>query len=341
MNHISGLGAAAVVAALTLFAPVQLTSQSPEEAVVQVVQDLFDAMRAGDGEALVAMSRAAALAATDKQAEAIDLLLEVEQLPKLVPFCSPQNYEKVALYLRSTAQYAALPEEQEATLITCFEVYASQKRYPEALLLAQKVNQNALIDRVMAECSDLTTRRQMAFMIGRQRNNFESEDEELKNIISYERLSEHFKALARELDVVEPKTPDQIFKLHLEERKGEARIDSSKHNLACTYVNGFVNAGFGKDTLMTPDNSQWIWKNKDTGMQAASASLGLLMLWDIDDGLSYIDKYMDNADDNIVAGSFLAVGLVNSGIKNETDPGKPPPPPPPGRASPRRSVCAP
>ena len=73
---------------------------------------------------------------------------------------------------------------------------------------------------------------------------------------------------------------------------------------------------------MTPDNSQWIWKNKDTGMQAASASLGLLLLWDIDDGLSYIDKYMDQQDDNIVAGSFLAVGLVNSGIKNETDPGK-------------------
>lgn len=55
MNHISGLGATAVVAALIFFAPGELTSQSPEEAVVQVVQDLFDAMRAGDGDALNAL----------------------------------------------------------------------------------------------------------------------------------------------------------------------------------------------------------------------------------------------------------------------------------------------
>ena len=48
----------------------------------------------------------------------------------------------------------------------------------------------------------------MAFIIGRQRSAYESADEELQQIISYERLSEHFKALARELDVVEPKTPD-------------------------------------------------------------------------------------------------------------------------------------
>ena len=146
--------------------------------------------------------------AHNAEPEAIDLLMEVEQLPKLIPHCTQQNFEKVALYLRSSAQYAADPEEQEATLITCFEVYAAMKRYPEALLLAQKVNQNKLIESMMTECKDPTTLKQLAFIIGRQRSPYESADEELQQIISYERLSEHFKALARELDVVEPKTPD-------------------------------------------------------------------------------------------------------------------------------------
>jgi 26S proteasome regulatory subunit N1 len=162
----------------------------------------------------------------------------------------------------------------------------------------------------------------MAFMLGRQRNNFETDDEDLSRIISNERLCEHFKALGRDLDVLEPKTPENIYKSHLEERKHNINdhIDSAKDNLASTYVNAFVNAGFGKDLMMTVDGDNWIHKNKDYGMQAAAASLGMLLLWDIDEGLSKIDKYMESGDDYIVAGSYMAVGLVNSGIKNECDP---------------------
>lgn len=55
-------------------------------------------------------------------------------------------------------------------------------------------------------------------------------------------------------------------------------------------------------------------------MLAASASLGMILLWDIDEGLTQIDKYLEAGDDNIVAGSFMAMGIVNCGIKNECDP---------------------
>jgi 26S proteasome regulatory subunit N1 len=47
-------------------------------------------------------------------------------------------------------------------------------------------------------------------------------------------------------------------------------IDSAKQNLATTYVNAFVNAAYGKDLLMTAQNSDnkesWIYKNKEGGM---------------------------------------------------------------------------
>ena len=68
------------------------------------------------------------------------------------------------------------------------------------------------------------------------------------------------------------------------------------------------------------DKDSWIYKNKEGGMLAAAASLGMTLLWDIDEGLSQIDKYMEAGDDHIVAGSYIAIGIVNSGIKNETDP---------------------
>lgn len=94
-----------------------------------------------------------------------------------------------------------------------------QKKYPHALRVAQKINDMNLVNEVMSTCKDKTTLNQMAFMLGRQRNPYQTDDEELSKIISNEKLSEHFKSLARDLDVLEPKHPDQIFKVHLEERK--------------------------------------------------------------------------------------------------------------------------
>lgn len=177
----------------------------------------------------------------------------------------------------------------------------------------------------MNECTDRVSLKQMAFMLGRQRNPFITADEELNRIVSNEKLSEHYKSLARELNVVEPKHPDQIFKTHLEDKRwrhGAPGIDSAKKNLANTYVNAFVNAGFGSDLLIrnTQANEDWVFKTKDDGQTAAAASLGMILLWDIEEGLSQIDKYMDRKENTIVSGAFMALGLVNSGITNECDP---------------------
>jgi len=160
----------------------------------------------------------------------------------------------------------------------------------------------------------------MSFMLGRQRNPYESEDADLQGIISNEKLSEHFKSLARDLDVVEPKHPDSIFKSHLDNNRfAGGEIDSAKKNLALTYVNAFVNAAYGKDLLITnaENNEDWVFKTKEDGQTAAAASLGMLLLWDIDEGFAQIDKYLDRSENDIVMGGFMALGLVNTGIVNE------------------------
>lgn len=36
-------------------------------------------------------------------------------------------------------------------------------------------------------------------------------------------------------------------------------------NLASSFVNGFVNAAFGQDKLLTDDGNKWLYKNKDHG----------------------------------------------------------------------------
>ena len=44
------------------------------------------------------------------------------------------------------------------------------------------------------------------------------------------------------------------------------KMDSARQNLASSFVNGFVNAAFGKDKLLTEDGNKWIYKHNDHGM---------------------------------------------------------------------------
>ena len=75
-----------------------------------------------------------------------------------------------------------------------------------------------------------------------------------------------------------------------------------------------------KDGEEATREEKWIFKVKEEGQIAAGASLGMILLWDIDEALTQIDKYMDHPNPQIQAGSFMAIGIVNSGIKNECDP---------------------
>lgn len=43
-------------------------------------------------------------------------------------------------------------------------------------------------------------------------------------------------------------------------------VDSARHNLASTFVNAFVNAGFSRDKLVSvEDGNKWMYKNKQHG----------------------------------------------------------------------------
>jgi 26S proteasome regulatory subunit N1 len=54
-------------------------------------------------------------------------------------------------------------------------------------------------------------------------------------------------------------------------------IDSARANLAGTFVNAFVNAGFGNDKLMVKaeESNSWVYKNKDHGTHLVVLSICL------------------------------------------------------------------
>ena len=47
------------------------------------------------------------------------------------------------------------------------------------------------------------------------------------------------------------------------------------------------------------DGNKWIYKHKGVGMMSATASLGLILLWDVEGGLTQIDKFLYSNEDYI------------------------------------------
>lgn len=86
---------------------------------------------------------------------------------------------------------------------------------------------------------------------------------DIEDILSNCHVNNHFHVLARELDIMEPKHPDDIYKTWLESNTlRRTDHDSARANLAATFVSGFVHAGFGQDKLMENTSECWVYKNK-------------------------------------------------------------------------------
>jgi 26S proteasome regulatory subunit N1 len=85
--------------------------------------------------------------------EAVDLLMEVEKLDKIIPHCDKENFNRVCLYLSSCANYVPEPEDT-IILKTTLEIYRKFKQWPNALRLAMRMNDKELINEVFTSCTD-------------------------------------------------------------------------------------------------------------------------------------------------------------------------------------------
>ncbi|KAJ3122184.1 proteasome regulatory particle base subunit [Nowakowskiella sp. JEL0407] len=256
------------------------------------------------------------------EADACDLLLELEALDHLPKFVDKNTFQRVCLYIVSCVNYVAPPDDV-AILKTAHTIYRAQNEYPQALQISIKLNDMDLIKDDFNSCPDNLLKKQLAYILARQRIWWDTEDDDLNAILSNTDLSEQFYSFARDLDVLEPKAPEDIYKSHLENVRGggSSNVDSARQNLASTFVNAFVNAGFRGDKLMTANTEEeasWVYKNKDHGMLSAVASVGMIELWDLSK-MNELDKYTYANSDYIKAGALLGLCLLTAGVRDEAE----------------------
>lgn len=86
---------------------------------------------------------------------------------------------------------------------------------------------------------------------------------EIETILGNGYVNGYYLSMARELDIMEPKTPEEIYKSWLE--PSHIRLleqDSARANLATTFASAFVHTGFGRDKLMCDSEIHWVYNNK-------------------------------------------------------------------------------
>nr|CAA70948.1 19S regulatory cap region of 26S protease subunit 2 [Schizosaccharomyces pombe] len=258
------------------------------------------------------------------EADAIDLLQELGAIEKVVPFVELDNASRVCLYITSCVNLLPFPEDV-AMLRTAHAIYRKFDQLTQALNVAIRLDDMSLIKEDCEAATDPLLKKQMSYMLARQQIPMDMGDEELNDALNNTHLSDHFHYLGKELNLMDPKVPEDIFKTHLEVARtglGASGVYSAKQNLANTFVNALVNAGYSNDRLILVDDEKtsWIYKNKESGLISATASIGLLQLWNVDMGLSLLDKYLYSSEENTKAGALLGIGVTNVAVRNEADP---------------------
>ncbi|KAL3451954.1 armadillo-type protein [Aspergillus insuetus] len=262
------------------------------------------------------------------EADAVDLLSELEIIEEISRFVDENTYSRVCLYMVSMVNLLTYPEDQQF-LRTAHEIYVRYKELTKAIVLAIRLNDVDLIKSDLNATSDQSIKKQMAFLVSRQQIwldqlGEDEEDQTFMECLNNTSIPKHFKSLGKELNILDPIMPEDIYKTHLESSRGAGltNVDSARHNLASAFVNSFANAGFGNDNMMIVegDKGPWVWKTKDDGMLSTTASMGMLLHRDVEVGLDKIDKFTYASEDQIKAGALLSIGILNSGVRIDSEP---------------------
>ncbi|KIM33866.1 hypothetical protein M408DRAFT_86555 [Serendipita vermifera MAFF 305830] len=266
------------------------------------------------------------------EADAVDLLEEVESIGEIVNLVDQNTYTRVCTYMVSCVNFLAPPDDL-TFLETAHKLYVKYSKFPEALALAIRLYNPELIRQDFKAPANPSMKRQLAFIIARagiplewvldQDEDAEPLEEDLMECLCNSKLSTHFRAFGKDVGALEPKSLEDIYKSHLEQTRlpTTGGGDSARANLAGTFVNAFVNAGFGNDKLMAKADAgdSWVYKNKDHGVTSAAASLGMCVLWDTNDGLGEVDKYTYLNDEKIKGGALMATGMLQCNVRDENE----------------------
>ncbi|XP_075667912.1 26S proteasome non-ATPase regulatory subunit 2 homolog A-like [Castanea sativa] len=103
-----------------------------------------------------------------------------------------------------------------------YMIYIKFEEYPNALQIALFLDNMQYVKQVFTSCDDQLRKKQFCYILARHGITFELDEEmaandddreALQDIINNTKLSEGYLTLARDIEVMEPKSPEDIYKV--------------------------------------------------------------------------------------------------------------------------------
>lgn len=235
---------------------------------------------------------------------------------EIVDLVDEDSHKRVCIYLNQCFSYLPEPENFDVLRIL-IEIYKKLNKTAQAMISAMKLNDFTLIHSIFQGCEEETgLKKQLAFLIARRLVVFDEEmDEELSLIATNSNLFAFYRDIAAKLGKDKPNTPDKVlqFQATPNPRQANRRGDSSLPLMAKTFVGAFHNAEIKEDLYYTAQRGEEaLSRNRDNGLAVAVASLGMLNLWDVENGPNKIDKWITSNDPYIQMGALTANGLLSA-----------------------------
>lgn len=260
------------------------------------------------------------------ETDAVDLLLEVDSVERMADegLMDAETYPRVCQYLVAAAAYLDTDSAASA-LHTAYSIYKQHNEAPQALTLAIRLDDEELVRSVFADTHDSVLRKQLAFIVARQRRFYDLSDdsgelpEDIADEVRNTRLSGYFSYLAKELNLQKFKTPHEVLRSPGDTGVFKAHGERSKMTLATIFVRGLVNAGYSNFAEDFEETAVSTSRSRPANVSALHTSLGLGYLWNYHAGLQEIEPYVDSMDRPTKAGTALGVGVVTTGVHDESD----------------------
>lgn len=97
---------------------------------------------------------------------AIDLLVEINQIPRLLSLIDESNYRRIADYVAAMAKYLTRPDDTQV-LNVVYDMYCKMNAYNEAVITAIKLDDREKVNRLFVICKSKATKLQMALTCAR------------------------------------------------------------------------------------------------------------------------------------------------------------------------------
>lgn len=282
------------------------------------------------------------LVARSGEIEACDLLLELgpSKLDLLRPHLNAHNYDRVCQYVLRCAGFTLSPEDEEiltwvADVLTTFGAHCRALRV--ALKLGVPAAEVGFLQKLLTSNRvDGVLRKQLVLLWVWNRGPLLEQKlpdscHEADDGVSFTKVAnntilwEKMRSAALSLHLQDQVHSAQVFKgcsdlkqfMTMLNLGGVAvRIDMDRRTLAKSVAYAFANAGFG-DGADDGFIESTLLSQRKRNLMCATAGLGLVHLWDLDQGVVAVDKVLKHPaskDDFRKAGALLALGLLGTRV---------------------------